>query len=407
MKILFQATGPYSDNSPFNHLKKDIYLELNRAGIEVHRVIPIHKGGEPKDVLPLDKEPSTMTYDVLTVTKAPKSNFFLRYLNSLLSTFRLFRKGLKVKDIDVVLSIVPQTAFVALILAKLKRKKMVALLMDIWPNNAIEAGVLKEKSIVYKIFLATQKKVYKHVDAIITISEDMKNTMVESGAAAEKIYVAYNWSHVDEPIVINKDENKFAEKYNLVDDVFRIIYAGNIGAMQNVEMIVNAAEILKDRDDIKFLIIGSGVNEKKIKEKVGSKDLLNVSFFPFQPSEMAEHIYALANINMIPLRQGAVYTALPSKTAICLSCGRPIIACVDKKSNYATMLQENGAAMVVEPDDAKGLAEAIKIIKDNADLQTKMGASAITCFETYFRKEENVKVYSDVFKYVLKNDGEA
>ncbi len=402
MKILFQATGPYSENSPFNHLKKDIYLELNRAGIEVHRVIPVHKGKEARDVLPLDSEPSTMTYDVLTVGKVPKGNFILRYLNSLLSTFRLFRKGLKVKDIDIVVSIVPQTAFVALILAKLKRKKMVALLMDIWPNNTVEAGVLREKSLVYKIFFAIQKKVYKHVDAIITISEDMKKTMVESGAAAEKIFVAHNWSHFDKPVVISPKKNKFVEKYNLNNNVFRVIYAGNIGAMQNVEIIVEAAEIIKNRKDIEFLIIGSGVNEKKIKEMVESKGLKNVSFFPFQPSEMAEYIYALANINMIPLRQGAVYTALPSKTAICLACGRPIIACVDKKSNYATMLQANGAAMVVEPDDTKGLAEAIKKIKDNVELQAKMSTDALACFEACFRKTENVKVYSDVFKLIAE-----
>lgn len=403
MKVLFQGPSPTTGNSPFDHLKKDIYIEFQRAGIDTYRVVPVYKGREPKDVLPLDNEPASMSYEVLTVPYIANKSFFMRYIKSMLLTFLVYSKGLRNKDVDVVVSILPQAAIIPILLAKMKHKKTVVMLMDIWPNNASEIGAISKNSFIYKLFFGLQKKVYKHADAIITISEDMKKTIEDAGTPGGKIFIAHNWSYLDKKVNIEWSENEFAREFKLEKNVFRVVYAGNIGAMQNVEMIIDAAIKLKDTSDIRFVIVGDGINKKKIIGKVQENDLQNIDFYPYQTNDMATHIYALADINIIPLRKGAIHTALPSKTAVCLSCGRPIIACIDKDSHFAKMLSEHGAAKVVEPDDAEELVQAILKLKDNDDLYAEMGRAAQEFYEDGFRRAENVKVYSRVVKKVYEN----
>lgn len=402
MKVFFLKVGIYKDNSPFNHLLRDIYEEMRANRIQVYRVISVNKGQMAKDVIPVENDTPGFSYDMMTIPKTNNKNFILRYIRSLIVIFLACRKGLKNKDINTLFVISPQTAIIPVMFSVVKRKKLVLLLQDIWPNNASEIGAIRNNGFFDRIFTGIQRYVYKKADAIITISEDMKRTIVNAGGASEKIFVAHNWSYLDELVRIKWSDNEFVKAYNLEKDVFRVVYAGNIGAMQNVEMIIHAAVILHERSDIRFAIIGEGINKKKITEMVREQGLRNIDFYPYQTNDMATHIYAMADVNIIPLRKGAIYTALPSKTAVCLACGKPIIACIDKESSFAKTLHEYGAAEVVTPDDAEELAQAIVRIKKDDDSQIRMGSEAVKCFEDYFRKAGNVSVYSKVIKAVFE-----
>ncbi len=402
MKVFFLKVGIYKDNSPFNHLLGDIYEEMRANGIKVYRVISVNKGQIAKDVIPVENDTPGFSYDTMTVPKTNNKSFVFRYVRSLIVIFLACRKGLKNKDINTLFVISPQTAIIPVMFSVVKHKKLVLLLQDIWPNNASEIGAIRNNGFFDRIFTCIQRYVYKKADAIITISEDMKRTIANAGCASEKIFVAHNWSYLDELVSINWSDNEFVKAYNLEKGVFRVVYAGNIGALQNVEMIIHAAAILHERSDIRFAIIGEGINKKKITEMVRAQGLRNIDFYPYQTNDMATHIYAMADVNIIPLRKGAIYTALPSKTAVCLACGKPIIACIDKESSFAKTLHEYGAADVVTPDDAEELAQAIVRIKKEDDSHIKMGSAAVKYFEDYFRKAGNVSVYSKVIKAVYE-----
>ncbi len=394
MRVLILRTIPYTENNPFNHLLRDIYKELLSRGISIHRVISVYKGQSPEDVLPLEYNTEVMTHDVVEVPQVTKSNFMLRYIASLWAALRLTIKGLKRKDIDVLLVSVPQSAIIPVLLAKVKRKKIVLLLQDIWPDNACEIGVIKRDSLIFKILSGIQKKIYKSADAIITISEDMKK-LITSYGVDNNISIAYNWSYSDRICDISWSENEFVKKYALNSDVFYVVYAGNIGAMQNVEILIHAADKLKEFKDIRFLIIGDGVKKSELIKNVKEHGLDNIEFYPMQPADMAVHIYSMANVNIVPLKKGAIRTALPSKIPACLSCGRPMIACVDTDSEFARTLAKYGAGVIVSPDNADELSEAILRIKGTKDINP-MGAAARQYFKDCFRKSENVRVYSDV-----------
>lgn len=112
---------------------------------------------------------------------------------------------------------------------------------------------------------------------------------------------------------------------------------------------------------------------------------------PMQPSELATHIYSMADVNLIPLVKGGIKTALPSKTGVCLSCGRPIVACVDADALFAKAVLAEGAGYVVEPDDSKGLSDLLLRLAEKDREESCEGAYG--CFQRLFRRKDNVDKY--------------
>ena len=240
------------------------------------------------------------------------------------------------------------------------------------------------------------------MNAIITISEDMKTLIVNTGVSKDSVFIAHNWSYSDSTVDIKWDDNAFVKKFGLEKDLFYVVYAGNIGVMQNVEIIIDAANKLKGREDIRFIIVGDGIGKSKLLEKANKLELRNVNFYPMQPPDIASHIYAMANVNVIPLKKGVINTALPSKTSACLSCGKPIIACVDKESEFASILHIYGAGAVVSPDNPDDLAREIVTLRNRSESLANMGMGAQKFFEHCFRRRNNVKVYSNVLKKCME-----
>lgn len=137
-------------------------------------------------------------------------------------------------------------------------------------------------------------------------------------------------------------------------DYFRVVYAGNVGQMQNVDVLLEAARQLGGEERILLMVVGGGVRAEALKER--ARDVPNLRFYPMQPSEMAAHVYSMAHVNLITLAKGVTATAFPSKTAICCAVGRPILAAVDPDSQYGAMIGRLEGCRVVPPGDGAALA---------------------------------------------------
>ena len=257
--------------------------------------------------------------------------------------------------------------------------RVVAMLQDVWPDNAVQSGLISENGLLYRYFEAWQRYVYKKADRIICISDDMKDFIASKGIDEKKIEVIYNWGYSDETVNIPWEDNKFVKKYNLKKD-FYAVYAGNIGKMQNVDLIVRAA---KKMPETKFLIIGDGAKREEIEKSVA--DLTNVVMLPLQPPELAEHIYSMAGVNIIPLVEGGPKTAMPSKTGVVLSCGRPVIFCFGAGTRFAELVEKYSAGTSVSAKDEDELVNAIKAVTG--------GEGAKSLFKDDFRKSNNIKQY--------------
>ncbi len=383
MKIVIATPILYAPNSPFNHLMQDILQGLLDAGHEITRIVATDDLQDTSYKMGIEG----ITYIPVLRKTAEHGNIIKRYISDTLTNIKMARL-VKKSGADTLFEDVSYSSCWSIWAAKRKKMRIVSMFQDVWPDNAVQSGLIGQDSLIYKFFDFWQKPVYKHSHRFICISDDMKAFVASKGAAPENISVIYNWGYTDDTVNIPWDENPFVKKYDLSPDIFYPIYAGNIGRMQNVELILNAAGLLKDRADIQFLVIGEGARLDAIREMAKDMALSNMIFLPFQPSELATAVYSAAGANLIPLVPDGVKTALPSKTGVCLSCGQPIVFCFGKDCNFSKIAQEYQAGLCVSAQDPGELAAAIETLAQNPHPEKRY-----ELFLDRFVKATNVKAY--------------
>lgn len=320
MKVLMWMGGNFDRRTPSEHLLVAIVQALYADGHTVH-IIQKDTGG-PLPKLPSELVELGVTTDCIPCQLASKSNFIARYLVELRYVWKCRRLIKKYRDYDAVFNQSSNVAgFMAFVVKhNMPKARLTYNVQDIFPENAAYIGSVK--GIVYKILSAEQRYAYRHADQIITISEDMKELLIEIGADSQKTDVVYNWSYTDNLYRYEDVYNEKIEKY-LSTGKFNVVYAGNIGAMQNVDVVVETAKLMQDEEDVHFHIFGDGMYKERLQHE--AEGLSNISFWPMQPSELAPSIYAMADVNVIPLAPNIYRTALPSKTATCIACQKPMI----------------------------------------------------------------------------------
>lgn len=342
MKIAVVSIGSFDTQYSDYHIMRDIIIGLLERG---HEIDLIQKQYLETPQYPQQFEKffgKQLQVHNIRFEKKAKADLKARYLADL-SYYMKVGRLMKRNKPDKVFLQSNNTAFFTVFYAKhILKRPLLYNEQDIFPENAYFAGVLSESSLVYKVAHALQKYAYKNATALSTISDDMKDTIVTRyGIPKDKVQVIYNWGH-EELKAHSEDENVFLKKYPKNPGEFRVVYAGNLGKMQNVELVLEAAALMKDEPDVSFYIVGGGVNEEQLKALAKRKKLTNVKFVGMQPPEEVADLYAAADINVIPLQKRLVYAALPSKTADCLIAGKPIITCVDDESQFAKLCNDNG-----------------------------------------------------------------
>ena len=388
MIIVIATPILYNETSPFNHLFKDIIGGFLEDGNQIVRLVACEDKEETDFKYGYTGE--NIEYRLYKRKNSGHSNVFSRYIKDSLTNIRQAFGILKMKDVDVLFEDVSYSSFWPVLAAKLRGIKVVAMLQDVWPDNAVQSGLIKADSVLYKYFEMWQRFVYKKADCIICISDDMKEFISSKGIEKEKIEVIYNWGYSDEIVDIPWGENQFVKKYNLDENKFYAVYAGNIGKMQNVEIVVEAAKHLQTEKNVEFLIIGDGARQEYIENMVEEYQLDNVTMLPFQPSELAVHIYSAADVNLIPLVTGGIKTALPSKISVVLSCGRPTVFAFGRNSLFEKSIKANEAVFFVNPDDSYSLAECIVRLNE---VKEKKCCLVYGIFEKYFVRKTNIRKY--------------
>jgi colanic acid biosynthesis glycosyl transferase WcaI len=386
LKVLFWMFIGFDRHATSEHLLSAVIDRLCEAGNTVH-IIQKNTGGNLPPI-PEKLIRYNVTTDVIPYQAADKGNFIARYLTEL--KYINVCKNYITSDYDAVFI---QSTTVAGFAIRAIRKKLPKAVVtfnvqDIFPYNLSFSGGLKRSSPVFKILAAEQRYGYKHADHVITISEDMKDTLVADGVEADTVEVIYNWSYQDEPYE-NVDLAPVSHMFK--SEYFNVVYAGNIGVMQNVDILIEAAKLMKEDQSVWFHIIGNGVYKEKLEARAKEYGITNISFWPMQPPELAPAIYNAADINVIPLVKAVYRTALPSKTATCLACGKPIIFAIGKDSKFGQKAMREAGCPVVEADKADELVAAIYKVKSGEKENKATGFFQQNCGIT-----KNSKKYSEI-----------
>ena len=390
MQVLFWLSIGLDRRTPSEHLLTDMVEALYQQGHTVH-VLQKNTNG-PKEAMPQRMMELGVETTRIDCMPPQKDNLAARFLADVKYVLQCVKWLKAHRNFD---RIFMQSSNVAGIQTRILRHILKSIpvifnVQDIFPENAVYSGKMKADGFVYKCFAFMQRHAYRYASKIITISEDMKDQLVEIGADADNVEVVYNWSYRD--TMFSPEEIDYSCLEGIIDrSKFNVVYAGNIGLMQNVEIVIRAAAQMNHEKDICFHVIGDGMYRKKLEQLAHDLQADNVHFHDMMSTNCAPAIYSAADVNVIPLAKNIYRTALPSKTATCLACGKPIVFAIGQESKFGQQVHEQIGAQVVAADDVMGLCAAINKVKQSTNNMKNQDF-----FVKGFARTENSKRYAKI-----------
>jgi glycosyltransferase involved in cell wall biosynthesis len=297
-------------------------------------------------------------------------------------------------DVVVALTDPPIVGLLALWTARRTGAKFVFLCEDIFPEVAVLAEGFNNP-LVTRTLDRINRYLLARADAIIALGPRMQRRLVdEKGADPARMTVIHNWADCEAIQPAAKD-NAFSRANGLADR-FVVMHSGNVGLSQNLDVLLDAAERLRGRDDVVFAIVGDGSTRRTLEADAARRGLANVRFLPYQPKALLDQSFAAADVFLVSLKAGLEGYIVPSKIYGILAAGRPFIAAVDPTSEVAAIAHESQCGLVAAPGDAGALASSVLALYDDRTQLAAMGRRAREAAWTYDRRRA-VSAYHDLF----------
>ena len=279
------------------------------------------------------------------------------------------------------------------------RVPMVFNIQDVFPDVAVEVGAIRNRRVIAGAQWL-ERFLYRRSDAVTVLSDDLRDNLAAklAGHQPERVRVIPNFVDTDriQPATRN---NSYRDELGLGDRTV-VMYAGNIGYSQSVELLVEAARRFADRDDVVFVVNGSGSGRDAVVERAAGLD--NLVFVGLQPKERLPEVLAAGDIHTVLLRRGLARSSVPSKMYSILASGRPCVASVDDGTEVARSLADADAGISVPPEDADVFCNALEPLLDDPAERSRLGANGRRWVESWASPEAVAESYERLFEELLQ-----
>jgi len=266
-------------------------------------------------------------------------------------------------------------------------------IQDIFPDAAAQTGAITNKQIL-RAARWLERASYERSDAVVLLSEDLKQNVAAklSTKFHNRLHVIPNF--VDTSAIVPGDRMTSYRRELGIDDRVIVLYAGNVGFSQSLELVLAAA---RSMPHIAFVINGDGAARKSLQDEVNATDIDNVYFADYQPIERLSEVLASGDIHVVPLKTGLASVSVPSKMYSILSAGRPVVAAIDAGTEIPRTLAESGAGIAVAPDNEAEFISALQILISDGAKRVAMGALGRTWVEHHASAGAVAKRYEAIY----------
>ena len=269
----------------------------------------------------------------------------------------------------------------AIFLSAFTKAKVIYWAQDLWPRTLSATGNIRSKKIleIIDIFI---KFIYKKSDLILVQSRAFIKEIINQGADPDIVsYFPNSAEKLYQPVIVKEDSGK----RKIMPRGFCVTFAGNIGAAQDFETILSAAEILKENNHIHWVILGVGRMFTWVQSEVIKRGLeKNVRLLGRHPMETMPEFFALSDALLVILKKEPIFAfTIPGKVQSYLACAKPVIAAMEGEG--ARIIMESGAGFACPPEDPKSLAMSILKMYELPDVERKkMGLKGKKYFNEHF-----------------------
>jgi glycosyltransferase involved in cell wall biosynthesis len=291
---------------------------------------------------------------------------------------------LRKKKFDIILVYAPSPilqAIPAIFLGWLKGCPVVLWVQDLWPESLSATGYIKNKAALKLVELLV-RFIYRHTDLLLIQSKAFEAPV---RALASKTRIVYHPNSVDD--IFSKPAIQKAPKIDGLGHGFSVMFAGNIGSAQAVEVIVDAASLLKDHEDIHFVILGDGSAREWMLQEVRQRKLTNLHLPGRFPVETMPAFMQKASALLVTLADQPIFAAtVPNKVQAYMAAGKPIIACLNGEG--ARLVVESGAGLSTPAENPQALADTIlHLHKLTPEEHEKMGENGRRYYQEHFNHD--------------------
>lgn len=398
MKVLYIATS-----FPSPEKGDTIYTDLAEKLVERGHSVTVIASGERKytsktiwskerncDVL---RVKTGNIYDVKFIEKAI-SILSLEYLIKL-----AIKKNLYSKKFDLILYESPPVTNCGIIkYAKRKFKaKTYLMLKDIFPQNAVDIGIMKKGSIPYKIFKRKEKQLYDISDKIGCMSKRNKEYILKHNKflSEDKVEIFPNTKKIKSNIEFIKDYS-VNEKYGIPKDAILVIYGGNMGKPQGVHILCEAINRLKSNNNIFFILVGRGTEKKNIKDFLEVNKCKNTLVLDNLPREEYEKLVIQSDIGVVMLDSRFTIPNYPSRILAYMEYSIPVIAATDSNTDFKELIEEAKLGLWCCSMDVDTLCNNINKLVMDKELRVSMGENGRKFIEENFEVSKSVDILENL-----------
>ncbi|WP_340107617.1 glycosyltransferase family 4 protein [Pikeienuella sp. HZG-20] len=387
MKIVFVNRYFHPDQSATSRMVSNLAFMLAAEGHEVAALC----GRSRRDGGPAPS-PARERVEGVDVVRVPstgfdRNNLFGRLVDDLafhvLTAFRLLlatRRG----DICVVCTDPPLHSVSAAPAIALRGGRMVNWVMDLFPEVAVELGLVRRRGPGARVALALRDASLRAAALIVCPIGAMRDRLAAQGCDAARLAVVRHWSDETEIAPIARADNPLRRAWGFGEELV-VGYSGNFGRAHDFATLIDAADALAEERNITFLLIGDGARRGWVEAEAARRGLDNIVFKPLQPREVLSQSMCAADVHIVSLLPALESCIVPSKFYGVLAAGRPTLFIGARRGEVARVADAAKCGASVEIGDAAGLVAHIRTLRDDAALREEMGRRARRLFLAEYR----------------------
>jgi len=332
--------------------------------------------------------------------KLNKNSLFQRMILLFLFTVGAYRKLKNTEgDLFFAVSNPPWMGFLVSKIAKRDKAPFVFLVHDLYPDVMAKLEKVSEESLIFRFSKYITERTLASSLKTVVLGRDAKEYLAEHyDLEDDKIEVITNWG----PELSELGKVLEKEKHGSDQEIFRVVYSGNIGETADMEILVSTAKLcLQQCENIQFLVIASGKKREWLEKQVSDFKLDNLKLYDFLPEKKYRETLDSASALFVSLEKNLKGISVPSKTYSYLSAGKPILALVPEDSEIALEIAEDDFGLVT-PYKAEGCMEAILSLKQDREFFARKSANAKRVFTEKYNRSAVIYRFSKLFRSLIE-----
>ncbi|MGX7132227.1 glycosyltransferase family 4 protein [Enterococcus songbeiensis] len=377
---------------------------LVEAGISVDVLCGYPKEySDSEKTVPLNETVEGITIHRKKYLQLGRKNFLSRLINYFSFTLAIGINLFKCRKykILIVYSNPPILPIIAVIAKKLFGCKIIFVSYDLYPEIAVNSGVLNESGIISKVMRFINKKLFKNVSRVVSLSHDMKRYIVENREiSSEKVQVIPNWateSFQTTDTITNEQLREIRAEYRLI-----VSYFGNMGTAQDIDTLMKTINDEKIKQSkIAFLFAGHGNKKDKLKAFVQENQLSNCYVFDYLKGEDFTEALNISDLFVVTLENSISGLAVPSKTYSYYQAEKPVIAIMDKDTDIILEIEQYQAGIALENNASQELIRVLMKIQEDEETLLAMKKNVSKLHNEKYKKEYQIQKYIDLVGNIL------